>query len=279
MSEITTPVVAETTPNPTAPSGDPVINPGRASLIEKYEQMYAAPPAEAEVVTPVEETQAPVTPEPVVTAPVVDKDAMLLQMMEEIKALKQVAQTTPVAQPTVTPAEPEDWLKLLSEGKKSEGELALARVLGPQLKNEAVQEALALMQAERQVSDYTAEVRQKNTDVLSMEPYIAMAANARIEQARQQGLIKSPADYVTVYKQAVNAEIENARKLAQTLRGAGKVEATVRQAEVVAQRPIAPNPVNLQREQPNTTTEPEIETAQTYLAKRQAMQQAGRGLQ
>jgi len=204
---------------------------------------------------------------------------MLLQMMEEIKALKQVAQTTPVAQPTVTPAEPEDWLKLLSEGKKSEGELALARVLGPQLKNEAVQEALALMQAERQVSDYTAEVRQKNTDVLSMEPYIAMAANARIEQARQQGLIKSPADYVTVYKQAVNAEIENARKLAQTLRGAGKVEATVRQAEVVAQRPIAPNPVNLQREQPNTTTEPEIETAQTYLAKRQAMQQAGRGLQ
>jgi hypothetical protein len=131
---------------------------------------------------------------------------------------------------------------------------------------------------ERELDSFANKVRAENADILPMEPYIAAAANNRIQAAQAAGTIKSPADYVTVYKQAITAEIENARKLAQTLRGAGKQEAVTRQQQVMSSPTIRPNAVNLEREAPKTDAEPAVETPQDYLAKRQAMHAKNSGL-
>lgn len=252
------------------PSATPVADPVREALVKKYEAQFGAPPAG----TPVE----PVAVEPVVVAePATSVVDPLAALTAEIAALK--AQLTPKpVEPVATPVTEEDWLKLLADGKKSEGELALARVLGPQIQQQAVQQALQLMQAEREVTDFSTKVKAANPDILPMEAYVAQAAQARIEAAKASGLIKSPADYVTVYKQAVTAEIENARKLVQTLRGAGKQEAITRNAEVVSSQTVKPNAVNLERDAPAKPGEPPVEDAAAYLAKRNALHARNSGL-
>lgn len=240
---------------------------GRDALIKKYEALYTPPdtPTEPVIETPVTE---PVT--------VVDPMAAVMAELQALRAQITTYKTpeTPVAEPVTQ----EDWLKLLADGKKTEGELALAKVLGPQIQQQAVQQALALMQAEREVTEFSTQIRAANADVLPMESYIAQAAQARIHAAQTAGVIKSPADYVTVYKQAVTAEIENARKLVQTFRGAGKNEAITRQAEVIASPTIRPNAVNMERDAPTKPGELPVEDASSYFAKRKALEAKGRGL-
>lgn len=259
-----------TTPEPVVTPSEPT---PRQAIIDKYEQQYY-PPAEPVVETPAEPVaETPV--EPVAPATVDPQAELLSQVMAELQELKKQVTPAPVAPPPITQ---EDWLKLLSEGKKSEGERALAEVLGPQIQEAAVQKALALMQAERAVTEYNNEVRQKHADLLPMEEYIAMGANARIQEAQASGLIKSPADYVKVYKEAITAEIEKARKLTQSLQGAGAQRATTRVTEVVASQSLKPNPVNNQRDQTTAPAEPQIETVSDYFAKRKQQHAVFSGL-
>jgi len=265
MSDVNTdPVVVNTDPTVvpgTEPSGAPVSNPDRDALIAKYEAQYGQP---------VEATTDPITEQPVVTetAAQADPNAVLQAVMAELTAIK--SQLAPKTQPAVEQTQ-EDWLKLLAEGKKSEGEKALAALLGPQIQQQAVQQAIQQITMERELDAFANKVRAENADILPMETYIAQAANNRIQAAQAAGSIKSPADYVTVYKQAITAEIENARKLAQTLRGAGKEEAITRQTQVLSSPTLKPNAVNMQREAPKVGSEPQVETTADYMAKRQAM--------
>ena len=261
-------------PDPNSPSAQPAIHPDRTAIIQKYEQQYFTPEA-----TPSAAEVTPVAPEPAAPeVPAVDpRDQFMQQVMVELQELKSRVAPPPAPEPSV-PVSQEDWLKLLSEGKKIEGERALAELLGPQIQEQAVQKALALMQAERAVTDYNNEIRTKNADLLDMEEYIGLGANMRIQAAQQAGRIKTPADYVTVYKEAVNAEIENARKLTQKLQGAGAQRAAVRSSEVVASQTLRPNPVNTQREQPSTPAEPPVETFNDYFAKRKAQHASFSGL-
>lgn len=274
-STVVTPQVDSTVPDGAQPSAAPVIATDRDAVIKKYESMYGEPVAETpQAVEPVAE---PAAVEPV--APVLDANTLALQaVVAELAALK--AQMAPKPEP-VKPAEQiaqADWLALLAEGKKAEGEKALLQLLGPDIQRQAVQEALQQIDMQRDINDFVTKVRADNADILPMENYVAAAANARIQQAEAQGLIKTPADRVTVYKQAVTAEIENARKLVQTFRGAGKQEAAVRNQTIVASPTIKPNSVNAEREAPKGAGEPEVETAQSYLAKRQQQHARNSGL-
>ena len=256
------------------PSGQPVINPDRDALIKKYEATYGTPADPDPVTAPVTAAAEPV---PADAPAVPDTNAVLQSLVAELSALK--AQLAPKPEPVAAATTPqEDWLALLANGKKTEGEKALAAILGPQIQEAAVQQALQQIIMERELDSFANKVRAENADILPMEPYIAAAANNRIQAAQAAGTIKSPADYVTVYKQAITAEIENARKLAQTLRGAGKQEAVTRQQQVMSSPTIRPNAVNLEREAPKTDAEPAVETPQDYLAKRQAMHAKNSGL-
>lgn len=262
-------------PAPTDASGQPVIATDRSAIIDKYEKAYFTPEPTADPAVAAEPVAEPVVAEPAVVA---DPQLALLQnLMAEVAGLKaQLAPAKP--EPVAVPATEEDWLKLLSEGKKSEGEKALAAVLGPQMKREAVQEALQLMQAEREVTEFATKIRQDNADLLDMEPYIVAMADISIRAAQAAGKINSPADYVKVYQTAVTAELEKARKLAQTLRGAGKQEAITRTQVVASSPTVKPNAVNVQREAPATSSEPVLETPEAYFAKRHEQQARNAGL-
>lgn len=274
-------VQADTTPAPvldgTQPSGQPVISTDRDALVKKYEAQYFAPPADTPAVDAVVTETATATPvaDGTSTAQVPDRDAVLQSIVAELASLK--TQLRPAAPPKAVEPTP-DWLALLADGKKAEGEKALADTLLPQIREAAVQEALGRIQLEREVNSFNDQIRSQNADLLPMEAYIAQAANQRIQAATAAGTIKTPADYVTVYKSAVNAEIDAARKLVQQFRGAGKQEAITRTSAVVASPTLQPNAVNMQREAPKANGEPELETPQSYLAKRQALTNAGRGL-
>lgn len=274
MPEPNDPTATTSDPVVTAPTGleasaAPVTSPARDAVIQKYEALYGSAPVDEAVVTD------PVVTETASAEPVVDpRDAALAAMAAELAAIKEAVTPKPA------PAEPvvqEDWLKLLADGKKTEGEQALLKLLAPQIEQQAVQQAIARINMQSEINTYTEKVRADNADILPMEQYIANAANVRIQAAQAAGTIKTPADYVTVYKQAVAAEIENARKLVQTFRGAGKQEANVRNQVVVASPTIKPNAVNTEREAPKPG-EPEVEDASSYLAKRQAQHARNSGL-
>lgn len=251
------------------PSGQPVIDPGRDALVKKYEATYFAQPEPEPAQS---EPAAVIEPVPAEPGQVPDTNQVLQSVVAELAALK--AQLTPPPK-VEAPKTQEDWLKLLADGKKSEGEKALAALLGPEIEKAAVAKALQQITVEREIDTFASKVRSDNADIIQMEPYVAQAAFNRIQQVMQNN---PTADYVTVYKQAVTAEIENARKLVQTFRGAGKQEAVTRQTQVLSTPTIKPNAVNLERDAPKADGEPEVETPQSYMAKRQAMHAKNSGL-
>ncbi len=262
-TEVTTPATAVTDPN--AASAAAVADPARTAIIDKYNQTYfgateQATPDPITIADPVvTETATAVAPSPT--------DIALQALLAKVTSLETQLQPKPQVEPVV---EEQDWLKLLSEGKKSDGEKALAKAIGSGIQQQAVQQALAIMQAERAVNDFVAGIRTANPDLTAMEPYIALAADARIKAAQAAGKVNSPADYVTIYKEAVTAEIETARNLTRTFQGIGATAATTRVAAVASTPTIKPNAVNVARE-PVTAAEPEkAETASEYLAKRNA---------
>lgn len=265
-------VIPTSTPtvNGTDPSAAAVINPARTAIINKYEQTYFGDPAattetvaaDPVVVEPPAPTVTPVVP----AGP--DLAVAMQALLDKVTSLEsKIAQPQT---PTVIAQAESDWLQLLSEGKKVDGEKALAKALGPGIQQQAVQQALAIMQSERAINEFVSEIRTKNPDLTPMEPYIALAADARIRAAQAAGKVNSPADYVNVYKEAVSAEIEAARNLTRTFQGVGKTQATTRIAEVAASPTLKPNAVNLQREAPAQAQPEAAETPESYLAKRQA---------
>ncbi len=262
---------------PAAVASEPTQTP-REAVIAKYEQMYGGEPQQTQLAPVIQAVETPpATPiaEPIAPA-VPDVNAALAALMTQVTEMRQqlhAAQNPPPPPPN--PADQESWLKLLADGKQSEGEKALAAVLGPQIQQQAVQQALSLMQAERDVNEFTSQIKAQNPDLLAFESYITLGAQNRIAAAQAAKAINSPADYVTVYKDAVKAEIENARKLSQTLRGAGKTEAQARVSEVLASPVLQPTPVNTNREQvvkPQDQQQSPEQVTASYFAERKARQ-------
>lgn len=273
----------ENTPQtPVTPTAETVVAPVAERAPSEREQIYnkfyeANPETQVPVVAPVVPVQvAPVeTPAPVIPAPNA-QDQAIATLLQEVQSLKAQMAPKPPSIPAVTASDP-DWLQLMAEGKKEEGERALAKKLEAEMSNRIQSQAVAQMQAERQMYEFNTEIRQKNADILNMEDYIAYGAQSRIQAAVQAGKVQTPADYVTVYKEAVNAEVEKARKLTQSIRGAGKNEAIVRQSEVVSAQTLQPNAVNSNRETTPQAAE-QVDSVESYFAERAARTASGRGL-
>ncbi len=239
-----------------------------------YQKLYGAP---AEPQPTVVETPAPAAP--AVAEPVVAQPTDMQAMLTELRALReQVAANTPKPAPVAaTPAE-ESWLKLLADGKVPEGEVALARRLEAEISDRIQARTIERMATERQILSINEAARAANAEILNptMERYISYGVQSRLQSAVAEGKIQTPADYVTVYKSAVDAEIEIARQQALTFRGAGKQDAATRQREVVSANPLQPNSITQNREPAPAQAAPE--TASDYFAKRKLAEARGRGL-
>lgn len=258
MPETLTPPAEGNQPAPTV----------RDAIVDKYERTYGqqAPQAEPTVITTSTAISEPV------------KEPTLAEQMATLKAellAEFKAQQPKPAEATPAVAEAEaNWLKLLSEGKQAEAEKALSKIVAANsgfsdIQRNAVAEALQLFDARQQVAAYEQQVRQDpaNVEALRMEKYITVAVQQRINDAQASGLIKTPADYVTVYKASVDAEVRSARELALTLRGEGRQEGQVRTTQVLSAVNLQPQKIDATRTQ--ATPEPEApESYQDYMAKR-----------
>lgn len=185
----------------------------------------------------------------------------------ELAALREQVNPKPIV-----PESEQDWLDLLSKGKKSEGEEALAKRLAPVIESATLAKAMQMFQMEREIAEFTQKIRVEAADVMPMEQFITAAVQARLSQMPKAS---NPADYVKSYKDAVNAEIENARKLFQSVRGDGAAQAVNRQQQVQSVPQFQPNGVTQNREQASSA---QPESNDDYLAKRMAKQAGLRGL-
>lgn len=249
---------------------DEIQTPQPGTANPEYQNLYTAP--------------APIpTSQPVAF----DAESFKTELLGAVKELIQTSRPEPVAPAVASSPDPEDWLKLMNEGKRDLAEAALARKmyeLGSKgavsnAQTAAVNEALARFTAFQEVKSYTDAMRSDpvNASILEMEPYITAIVERQIAARGDQ--IRTPQDYVKVYKETVKAEMEKARNFALGLRGQGAQGATVRQATVLASPHLAPNAVDTQREQQSQTqAEPQAETASDYLAKRNAVSARNRGL-
>lgn len=200
----------------------------------------------------------------------------------EVASLK--AQIAALAKPAATQSE-KSWLELLKDGHVEDAEKIMAQRLGliqnlDDRQQRAVQEALTLFDARQQVAMYTAEVKAKpeNAAILPMQRQIEAIVDHRMRLAQAEGKIKLPSDYVTVYKQVVEEETTEARKLALTLRGEGKQEGQTRITEVFGNPNLRPNQVNTQQATQQGETTQEGESTSDYFAKRKQRESALRGL-
>lgn len=241
----------------------------RGAIQQKYDSLYGAPQGTA--------TAAPVTQAQPTAQPVVQPDltAVINALVAEVKALKASQSVEPKVKPTEA-----DWLALLASGDKEGGEKAMAdkirQLIGNDIQQNAVNQATERINAERQISDFVGSIRAANADILVMEPQITLAAQQRIQNAAAQGKINTPSEYVAVYKEAVNAEIENARALILSIRGQGKLEGQTRTSEVIASSTLQPNQVT-QREAAQPQGEA-VEDTQGYLARRAALKAQQQGM-
>lgn len=269
-SPVATPGTELTVQPGNTPSGQPVDNSGRQAIIDRYTTMYGAPP---EVTAPAPVVAA-APPAPVVP----DLTAVVQALTDQVNELRQARQAPVAPAPAVTPVEEQDWLKYLAEGKKSEGEALLAKVvgskIGEQLQQSAVEKTLALIDAQ----NFANTVRLANPDLMPMESYITAAAAQRIESAQRAGKIKTPADYVTVYKDAINTELAAARSLVHTFRGEGRQEGQTRVAGVLASPNLQPSTVNTERDTTQQSQEQPVQTTSDYLTMRQSNKARGQGM-
>lgn len=257
----------------------------REKIYEKYYQTQEALPLQATSTPAPAATPAPqpttleqpvATPAPQATDPAI---AALVAEVQALRAQVQAQAPPPVAAPAaLSPAEQKDWLALMAEGKKEEGEKLFAQKIEREISERIQNQAMERMEANRTMYEFTTKIRNENPDLVQMEDYIAYAAKNKLDAAVQAGRIKTPADYATVYKESVTAEVEKARNLANALRGVGKNEALTRSREVVSTQTLQPNAINQNRETPVTPSEPAQETVEDYFTQRRQRSLAGRGL-
>lgn len=263
QTPVATPVA---TPDGAAPSAQPQADPQRQAIQDKYDALYqqAAPPEPTPVV-PVE------TPAP--TPASFDPNSFRAEILNAIKEMITPAAPQQAPQAAVPVAQQADWLQLLAEGKKAEGEAALRATLGIADPAQVVEHAVERVRAEQEIQSFTSAIRQDpaNAEILRMEPYIASAVQSRLNAANAAGKINTPTEYVKIYKEALTAEMVSARNLILTIRGEGKQQAAVRQTEVLAAPMLAPSAINQNREpvQPQA----ELSSEQVYINYMQARQQ------
>jgi hypothetical protein len=187
-----------------------------------------------------------------------------------LEKLAQPQQPEPVAAPGATEPPP-SWVELVRQGKIEDAEKALFSKFESKLKTETTSEALEMFRVETEVNGFLSDLRAKNPDLVSFEDLIGVKAQAHLEAEFAGGKIHNTAAYLDAYKRAVNSAVADARNLVQQIRAAGKNEALTVKQEVLSSSPIAPNGVDQNRGAlPNKGGQPPPQTAQDYIAQRQA---------
>lgn len=272
-----TPQVAPT-PQAEGTSTSPPVEPQPPSPTKReeiYKQYYDQQPAveQPPVAAPGEPlAQADAAPQPVAEPTDAQRLAQVEQTLTQVsEALTKIASGQPQpAQPT-TPTEPQpqaDWVEQLREGKRSDAEQTLANVVAKLIEPQLTQQASETSRVETELRAFVDDLRTKNSEIMPLEDLIGLKARQRLETAQSEGKIKSTDEYVKEYKAAVLDAVEDAKKIVQSYRAAGKSEgATVRQ-EVVGSSTLAPTPVESNR-QPAPPQQVQEESAADYLAKRE----------
>jgi hypothetical protein len=252
----------------------------RTAIVEKYQQLYAAPAVSD---TPAEQPPPAGAEEPSTS----DEDqaveqltAYLKSLEDEIKALRNAAPAAPVA--PATPAAPaaelpvgQRWVELLREGKfedayrlirEDAANEAMARFAEERAKliNEAEQRTITRQKVESEVNTFIADLRRENPDVLPLEEHIVARAQARLQQLVDTGKITDASAWLNSYKQIVNDEVKSAKALVQQIRGAGKIDALTTKKEVLSSIPVAPTPAVKEQQTPAAP-----EDVSAYLQRRQ----------
>lgn len=209
-------------------------------------------------------------------------EQQLAQIVGVLSQLTQATQSepTPPNEPAANaaaaaPAAPSaDWLELLRQGKVEEAENALASKLAnkfvPQAKSEALEMFREQQTVETELTKFITDLRGKNPDLVPLEELIASKAKIRLEAAQATGKLRTTDDYIKAYKDAVNFAADDARKIAQTIRAAGKEDANLRNREVLGASPVAPNAVNVNRATTAQQQAVREDTVEDYLARRRA---------
>lgn len=209
---------------------------------------------------------------------------VLQSMQQELQQTRaELATLRQPAQQQVDPATEARWVTLLKEGKVAEAESALADSVAARVQEKIQQpvaeQTMARARAGAEIETFVTNLRTQNPDLVPMERYITIEASEALAQLQSAGKIKTPEDAVREYKRVVLEATESARKLAQTLRGAGKQEAQVRNREVISSQTIAPQSVNTNRQQTTQQQQqPAVESTDDYFSKRRASINAGRNL-
>lgn len=200
-----------------------------------------------------------------------DVTSALQPLLDKIAALEE--RLSPPVQSTSTSDTDVDWLAMLAKGDKDKGEQALADKIDKLVGGRRVNEAMQLFRMNQEIDSYTNSIRAQNPELASMESYITNSVQAKLNAAQTSGKVKSPADYVTVYKDILTKEVSDARNLILTFRGEGAQNATTRTQQVTGQAPLRPNTIGQQGQQNQSQGEAPAETASDYLTKRQDLMQ------
>jgi hypothetical protein len=261
----------------------------REQLLQQYERLYGQQQQElAPTPTPVEPPQEPSTPqEPSLTTPPQEPTPQaapappqlpqeyldtIRSLQAELASIKQALPAPP------SPPPPPDPLDHLRQGRYNEFVQAIAdqvrTAVAPTTTAEAVTQALQMFRVESEVTKFLSEIRSQNPEIASMEKlgWLDAPIQQRVLAAKEAGAIKSPDDYVRVYKEAVNAEVDKARNFFQTLRAAGKQEALTTKQEVLRATPVTPQAI--QTPQPTQDDPNKQETVEEYFAKRRLAEMA-----
>lgn len=280
------PAPAQVSSTPAAPASP--ATPQATDRAAVYAQYYGSQQVEPPATEPTVQSQPTahvVQSEPEPQTP--EAPALPPEIIEVIQGLQQQVQSlqqqlTPPQPPApASPAEEDDWIALLSQGKKAEGEAALARAIRKNLgmddyQQQAVQAAVERVQVENEINTFVRDLRTANPELVPMEDLISIKAQSMLEAASPR--IKSSSDFVKEYKSAVTKAAEDVRKLYQQIRSAGKEEAVTRNTQVLSSTPVPPNPVSSPREQAQTDTNAQPDTPFDYLAKRKQREYQLRGL-
>lgn len=208
----------------------------------------------------------------------------LRQLRNELASLR----TSTVKPVEPTPSETAEWVEEIKKGNYAAAQQVIVKetlkTIKPQFDQElqqvrdrAYQQALEATQVQLEIEKHLQSVRTGNPDLVQFEKYMQAPIAARVELAQKAGKINNPQDFIREYKQAVDAEVGELRKIGLQIRGAAAQQAVTRQTEVRNATPLEPNQVQLGSPQAQTG-EPNVETTDDYFARRRAQEYRNRGL-
>lgn len=247
-------------------TGTQAAQPPAESLEQKYERLYAQ--QQSQLTNASQELNNTVS--------------TLKQELDTLRAAQAAAQT-PVT-PTNPNGEP-TWVGRIREGKYVDADEEIYKSVEKrlaqrfeQVRSQAYQDALSASQVNIEMDRHLNKVRSapENADILEFEPYLEGPISRKVEAAKASGKIKTQADFLQVYKTAVDEEVSNLRNKVLQIRGQGKQEAQVRNQQVLSSVPLQPQQV--QSAQGTPAQEQVDDSLDSYFQRRKMQEQRNHGM-